>query len=135
MTKEKIYSLLISLVFIPVAVIGQNLGFLIGDLYTYAYNNFFWLNNFAFVINITPFIISGLVAAYLSAYLCKKIFGKLNCEIDLVYVMIIPTIIILLSLIGTFMVHFTKDLLMFFKLLLRDGFTLTFFYIFLKNYY
>jgi len=64
MTKEKIYSLLISLVFIPVAVIGQNLGFLIGDLYTYAYNNFFWLNNFAFVINITPFIIDVISRLY-----------------------------------------------------------------------
>ena len=133
MTKEKIYSLLISLVFIPVAVIGQNLGFLIGDLYTYAYNNFFWLNNFAFVINITPFIISGLIAAWLSAYLCKKIFAKFNCEINLVYVMMIPVILILLSLSGTFMVHFIKDFSTFFKLLLRDGFTLIFFYIFLKN--
>ncbi len=133
MTKEKIYSLLISLVFIPVAVIGQNLGFLIGDLYTYAYNNFFWLNNFAFVINITPFIISGLIAAWLSAYLCKKIFAKFNCEINLVYVMIIPVILILLSLFGTFIVHFIKDFSTFFKLLLRDGFTLIFFYIFLKN--
>ena len=133
MTKEKIYSLLISLVFIPVAVIGQNLGFLIGDLYTYAYNNFFWLNNFAFVINITPFIISGLIAAWLSAYLCKKIFAKFNCEINLVYLMIIPVILILLSLSGTFMVHFIKDFSTFFKLLLRDGFTLIFFYIFLKN--
>jgi hypothetical protein len=133
MTKEKIYSLLISLVFIPVAAIGQYIGFLIGDLYTYAYNFLFWLSNFAFVINITPFIISGLLAAWFSAYLCKKIFAKFNCKINLVYVMIIPVILILLSLSGTFIVHFIKDFSTFFKLLLRDGFTLIFFYIFLKN--
>jgi hypothetical protein len=92
-----------------------------------------WFGNFQFVINATPFIVSGLFAAWLSAYLCKKIFAKLNCEINLIYVMIIPVILILLSLSGTFMVHFIKDFSMFFKLLLRDGFTLIFFYIFLKN--
>jgi hypothetical protein len=92
-----------------------------------------WFGNFQFVINATPFIVSGLFAAWLSAYLCKKIFAKLNCEINLIYVMIIPVILILLSLSGTFMVHFIKDFSTFFKLLLRDGFTLIFFYIFLKN--
>jgi|688.fasta_scaffold733246_2 hypothetical protein len=133
MTKEKIYNLLISLVFIPVAAIGQYLGFLIGDLYVYFQQYIVWFGNFQFVINATPFIVSGLFAAWLSSYLSKKIFSKLNCEINLVYVMIIPVILILLSLSGTFMVHFIKDFSTFFKLLLRDGFTLIFFYIFLKN--
>ena len=133
MTKEKIYNLLISLVFIPIAAIGQYLGFLIGDLYVYFQQYIVWFGNFQFVINATPFIVSGLFAAWISAYLCKKIFAKLNCEINLVYVMIIPVILILLSLSGTFMVHFIKDFSTFFKLLLRDGFTLIFFYIFLKN--
>jgi hypothetical protein len=133
MTKEKIYSLLISLVFIPVAAIGQYIGSLIADLYSYAYNYLFWLNNFAFVINIAPFIISGLLAAWLSAFLCKKIFVKLNCEINLIYTMIIPATLILMSLAGTIMVYFSKDFFMVFKLLLRDGFTLIFFYIFLKD--
>ena len=35
MTKVKINSLLVSLVFIPIAAVGQYLGFLIGDLYVY----------------------------------------------------------------------------------------------------
>jgi hypothetical protein len=133
MTKEKIYSLLISLVFIPIAAIGQYLGFFFGDLYVYFQQYIVWFGNFQFIINATPFIVSGLFAAWLSAYLCKKIFVKLNCKINLVYVMIIPVILILLSLSGTFMVHFIKDFSTFFKLLLRDGFTLIFFYIFLKN--
>jgi hypothetical protein len=63
MTKEKIHSLLISLVFIPIAAIGQIIGSLIGDIYIYLQKYLFWLNNFEFVINITPFIISGLAAA------------------------------------------------------------------------
>ena len=133
MSKEKSYNLLISLVFIPIAAIGQYLGFLIGDLYVYFQQYIVWFGNFQFVINAKPFIVSGLFAAWLSAYLCKKIFTKFNCEINLVYVMIIPVILILLSLSGTFMVHFIKDFSTFFKLLLRDGFTLIFFYIFLKN--
>lgn len=114
MTKEKIYNLLISLVFIPVAAIGQYLGFLIGDLYVYFQQYIVWFGNFQFVINATPFIVSGLFAAWLSSYLSKKIFSKLNCEINLVYVMIIPVILILLSLSGTFMVHFIKDFSTFF---------------------
>ena len=133
MTKEKIYNLLISLVFIPIAAIGQYLGFLIGDLYVYFQQYIVWFGNFQFVINATPYIVSGLFAAWLSAYLCKKIFTKLNCEISLVYVMIIPVILILLSISGTFMVDFIENFSTFYKLLIRDGFTLIFFYIFLKN--
>jgi len=133
MTKEKIHSLLISLVFIPIAAIGQIIGSLIGDIYIYLQKYLFWLNNFEFVINITPFIISGLAAAWFSAYLCKKIFIKLNCEINLIYTMIIPTALILIAVTGTFLVHFSKDFSMLFKLLLRDGVTLSFFYIFLKD--
>ena len=87
--KIKIYSILVSLVVIPLFGIGQILGLLIGQLLNWFFNYFLAWGPFggpSFWNELLPYIISGLCAGWIGAFAVSKIYKKY----DLNFVMIVP---------------------------------------------
>ena len=96
MMKIKFYSVLVSIIFIPVSILSQWLGFYIGEVLYYIYDKVMGLSLPDFIINTGPTVISGLIAGYVSALAVTKIYKNY----DIIFVTILPFITILLVLIG-----------------------------------
>ena len=94
--KIKFYSVLVSIIFIPVSILSQGLGFYIGEVLYYIYDKVMGLSLPDFIINTGPTVISGLIAGYVSALAVTKIYKNY----DIIFVVILPSIIILLAIIG-----------------------------------
>ena len=71
--KIKVYSLLVSLVFIPVAILGQFLGLYLGKIIYFIYVKVMSLNMPDILIDTAPPIISGVIAGYVSALIVANI--------------------------------------------------------------
>ena len=97
--KVKLISFLISLIFIPVAILGQFLGLYLGKLLYFIYEKLMFLNIHSFISDIAPDVISGAIAGYISALVISKIYKNFN----FVFVLIIPIIVIIISLLGSFL--------------------------------
>ena len=63
--KVKLISFLISLIFIPVAILGQFLGLYLGKLLYFIYEKVMFLNIPSFISDIAPAVISGAIAGYI----------------------------------------------------------------------
>ena len=99
--KIKIYSILVSLVVIPLFGIGQILGLLIGQLLNWFFNYFLAWGPFggpSFWSELLPYIISGLFAGSIGAFAVLKIYKKY----DLNFAMIIPSLLTLVVLYYVF---------------------------------
>tara|TARA_B100001059_G_C17441110_1_gene382690 strand:- start:38 stop:442 length:405 start_codon:yes stop_codon:yes gene_type:complete len=94
--KIKFYSVLVSIIFIPVAVLSQWIGLYIGKVLYFIYDYIMGLRLPDFIIDTGPTVISGLIAAYISALAVKKIYKNY----DIIFVTILPLIVILLALVG-----------------------------------
>ena len=94
--KIKFYSVLVSIIFIPVAVLSQWIGLYIGKVLYFIYDYIMGLRLPDFIIDTGPTVISGLIAAYISAVAVKKIYKNY----DIIFVTILPSIVILLALVG-----------------------------------
>ena len=94
--KIKFYSVLVSIIFIPVAVLSQWIGLYIGKVLYFIYDYIMGLRLPDFIIDTGPTVISGLIAAYISALTVKKIYKNY----DIIFVTILPFIVILLALVG-----------------------------------
>ena len=94
--KIKSYSVLVSIIFIPVAILCQLIGLYIGKVLYFIYDKIMGLRLPDFIIDTGPTIISGLIAGYISALAVKKIYK----DYDIIFVIILPFITILLALIG-----------------------------------
>ena len=94
--KIKVYSLLVSLVFIPVAILGQFLGLYLGKILYFIYEKVMSLRMPDFITDTAPAIISGVIAGYVSALVVAKIYKNYN----LLFVTILPLAVILFSFIG-----------------------------------
>ena len=94
--KIKFYSVLVSIIFIPVAVLSQWIGLYIGKVLYFIYDYIMGLRLPDFIIDTGPTVISGLIAAYISAVAVKKIYKNY----DIIFVTILPFIVILLALVG-----------------------------------
>ena len=128
--KIKIYSLVVSLVFIPVAVLGQFLGSYLGYFLYFIYDKIMFLNLPVFIYETAPLIISGIVAGSASAFSVSKLYKSY----DLIFATIIPLIIVLIALLGNF-TFLTKEGLGFKSIspILRELATISIYYYFLKN--
>ncbi len=71
--KIKVYSLLVSLVFIPVAILGQFLGLYLGKILYFIYDSVMSLRLPDFFADILPAVVSGVIAGYVSALIVTKI--------------------------------------------------------------
>ena len=101
--KNKIYSVLVSLVVIPLFTIGQFLGLLVGQLQNWFFNYFLnWgyrgMSGPSFWTELLPYIISGGIAGAISGFAVKKIYKKY----DLNFAMIIPALLTLVVLYYVF---------------------------------
>ena len=94
--KIKVYSLLVSLVFIPVAILGQFLGLYLGKILYFIYDYVMSLRLPDFIADIGPTVVSGVIAGYVSALIVTKIYKNYN----LLFVTILPLAVILFSFIG-----------------------------------
>ena len=93
--KIKFYSFLASIIFIPVAALSQWIGFYIGKVLYSIYKSMS-LRLPDYLIDTGPTVVSGVIAAYVSALAVTKVYKNY----DLIFVMILPIIFILLALIG-----------------------------------
>ena len=129
--REKLISLLVSLIFIPIAVLAQYFGMLIGELWWYLVKNLSFVYIGEFIGALLVGMISGSIAGYVSSFCIQKIYNKFNIN----FVMIIPTLLIIMAVIGNILVYLQDnesfvDLL---QQLIREAFTIFIFYHCLKN--
>jgi|TARA_B100000315_G_scaffold202108_1_gene194686 hypothetical protein len=94
--KIKVYSLLVSLVFIPVAILGQFLGFYLGKFLYFIYDSVMSLRLPDFFADILPAVVSGVIAGYVSALIVTKIYKNYN----FLFAIILPFAVILFAFIG-----------------------------------
>ena len=93
--KIKIYSILVSLVVIPLFAIGQALGLLIGKIFSSI--NFFYVGG-SFFTELVPYLISGAVAGAISGFVVIKFYKKYILN----FAMIIPSLLTLMVLYYVF---------------------------------
>ena len=95
--KNKLLSILVSLVFLPIVVLAQYVGFYFGKILYFIYENIMFLNMPQFLINIAPLVISGFLAGYVAAKVVQLIYKNYNVN----FCLILPAIVIIISLLGT----------------------------------
>jgi len=95
--KNKLLSILVSLVFLPIVVLAQYVGFYFGKILYFIYENIMFLNMPQFLINIAPLVISGFLAGYVAAKVVQLIYKNYNVN----FCLILPAIVIMISLLGT----------------------------------
>ena len=91
-----VYSLLVSLVFIPVAILGQFLGLYLGKILYFIYDSVMSLRLPDFFADILPAVVSGVIAGYVSALIVTKIYKNYN----FLFAIILPFAVILFAFIG-----------------------------------
>jgi|SRR6056300_271375 len=128
--KVKFFSILVSIVFIPVAMLGQYLGFYLGKILYFIYERIMFLNMPDFLITMAPVVISGFIAGYVAAKAVQLIYKNYNINFSL----IIPGLLILVSLAGTLLnPESSKTTLEIISVVLREIVTLGLFYVTLKS--
>ena len=92
----KVYSLLISIIFIPVAILGQFLGLYLGKFLYFIYDSVMSLRLPDFFADILPAVVSGVIAGFVSALIVTKIYKNYN----FLFAIILPFAVILFAFIG-----------------------------------
>ena len=128
--KVKFFSILVSIVFIPVAMLGQYLGFYLGKILYFIYERIMFLNMPDFLISMAPVVISGFIAGYVAAKAVQFIYKNYSIN----FCLIIPGLLILASLAGTLLnPESSKTTLEIISVVLREIVTLSLFYVTLKS--
>lgn len=113
---QKIYSVLVSFLFLPIAMIGQVSGYLFSIIFLRIQESYFfdghWLNNIVSLeafFTVLEFILhmffSAVFAGYFAAWVCLKIYKNLLRNYSLIF----PIFIILFSSVGFILVLDTKE--------------------------
>jgi len=128
--KIKVYSLLVSLVFIPVAILGQFLGLYLGKILYFIYEGVTSLRLPDFIADTGSAIVSGVIAGYFLALIVTKIYNNYN----LLFATILPLVVILFSFIGDILLtadaNWSTESI---GSLLREVATIAAYYYFLKD--
>ena len=129
--KEKFFSILVSLIFIPVAVLSQYAGMLIGELWWYLWKNLPFVFMGEFIGALLIGLISGSIAGYVSSFCIQKIYKNF----DINFVLIIPVLLILAASIGDVSIYFRdkESFVGLLQQLVREISTIYIFYYCLKN--
>lgn len=85
--KHKAISVLVSLFFLPLVIIGQVVGLILGKLLYFIYQYMMFIPFFTFMTELAPYVISGIAAGYFSAFIIYKIYKDYN----VFFTMIIPS--------------------------------------------
>ena len=129
--KEKFFSVLVSLIFIPVAALSQYAGMLIGELWWYIWKNLPFVFMGEFIGALVIGLISGSIAGYASSFCIQKIYKNFNTN----FVLIIPVLLILVASIGDVSVYIRdkESFVGLLQQLVREISTICIFYYCLKN--
>jgi len=103
--KVKLYSFLASIIFIPIAIIGQFFGRFVGIFFA-------WFNS-AFTFFHMPIIFStitiGFVSGAFGGWLSAKAVIKMNKIFDFKWAIILPAITVIIALIGNIFGYVKRD--------------------------
>ena len=126
-----IISLLVSLIFVPVALLGQVGGNIIGGFFVWFNNWIIWWDIPNFIKVLTGTIIAGYVAGYFSAFVIFKIYKKIIVNTAT----ILPAALIIFAVLGdlSFAIQNSLDLNTFGHFI-RNGLTIFIYYKMLKDY-
>ena len=126
-----IISLLVSLIFVPVALLGQVGGNIIGGFFVWFNNWIIWWDIPNFIKVVTGTIIAGYVAGYFSAFVIFKIYKKIIVNTAT----ILPAALIIFAVLGdlSFAIQNSLDLNTFGHFI-RNGLTIFIYYKMLKDY-
>ena len=126
-----IISLLVSLIFVPVALLGQVGGNIIGGFFVWFNNWIIWWDIPNFIKVGTVAIIAGYVAGYFSAFVIFKIYKKIIVNTAT----ILPAALIIFAVLGdlSFAIQNSLDLNTLGHFI-RNGLTIFVYYKMLKDY-
>ena len=126
-----IISLLVSLIFVPVALLGQVGGNIIGGFFVWFNNWIIWWDIPNFIKVVTGTIIAGYVAGYFSAFVIFKIYKKIIVNTAT----ILPAALIIFAVLGdlSFAIQNSLDLNTLGHFI-RNGLTIFVYYKMLKDY-
>jgi hypothetical protein len=128
--KIKLYSFLVSLIFIPIAALSQWAGLYLGKILYFIYDKVMSLRLSDFIFETGPTVISGVIAGYISALIVTKIYK----DYDLLFVSIVPFAFISFAFIGDILlaldVNWTSESI---GLIIREIATIGSYYYFLKE--
>ena len=126
-----IISLLVSLIFFPVALLGQVGGNIIGGFFVWFNNWIIWWDIPNFIKVGTVAIIAGYVAGYFSAFVIFKIYKKIIVNTAT----ILPAALIIFAVLGdlSFAIQNSLDLNTLGHFI-RNGLTIFVYYKMLKDY-
>jgi hypothetical protein len=128
--KNKLFSILVSIIFLPVVVLAQYVGFYFGKILYFIYENIMFLNMPKFLIDIAPLVISGFLAGYVAAKAVQLIYKNYNVN----FCLILPAILIIISLLGTILnPESSKETSEIIGTVLRENVTFGFYLFTLKN--
>ena len=96
--KRHIITLIVSILFIPGAIIGNIIGMLLGYIFYFIYDKIMFLNIPSFIINSAPILISGIVGGLLSGYICFRIYKNLHFVSSLIFPFFITITFVVLLL-------------------------------------
>ena len=126
-----IISLLVSLIFVPVALLGQVGGNIIGGYFAWFNDWIIWWDISNFIKVGTVAIIAGYVAGYFSAFVIFKIYKKIIVNTAT----ILPAALIIFAVLGdlSFAIQNSLDLNTLGHFI-RNGLTIFVYYKMLKDY-
>ena len=128
--KNKIISVAVSLVFIPVALLGQILGTYIGSFFAWFNQSISWFSIPEFMQAITTGLVGGFVAGMLSASVVYKVYKNVNVK----FATIIPSIVIIIAFFGDTMtaINYSFDKI-YLEHVVRNIFTIVIYYNWFKE--
>lgn len=100
-------SLLWSLTFPVAALVGQVVGYLLGEVLYFIYNNVMFLNIPQILNQIAPVIIGGLVGGYMAA----EVINRYAHPVHLVALLVVPSLILAVASAGTVIGYMEDEVL------------------------
>lgn len=127
---NSLLTLLVSLLFFPLAFLGQIGGNLAGEFFIWFNNSFSYFNIPKIISVVVIAYMAGYIAGYFSAFIIKKIYKKLNFKLALV----LPIILISFAMIGDFSFALNNGFdLDYLGHLIRNPLTIFYYYYFLSD--
>ena len=129
--KNYIASILASVLFFPLAFLGQICGNIFGEF-------FIWFNNYSSFLNIPKIIsvvvigyVSGYIAGYVSAFIIKKAYRNFNLK----FALILPILVIAIAIIGDLSYAFKNGFdLEYLQHFVRNSLTIFYYYYFMNEF-
>jgi len=125
-----IITILTSLLFLPLAFLGQIGGNIVGELFVWFNNSFSFVDIPKIISVVVVGFMAGYVAGYFSAFIIKKVYKNLNMK----FALILPILVIGFAMIGDFSYAFKNGFdLDYLGHVIRNPATIFYYYYFLYD--